>query len=304
MPVARVHTALPATAGLLGGSPSERIIGTKRSPRGVEAVFEYRDEQFNLRDSIDTVLITSFTTGVEVRDSREVNPGQHGETPGESLYGGRTLSLGGRLEARTIWKLRDLETGFRRLFGDISREYPLIFRTGDPQLDLMVPCKKHQEFVPGDVVDKGDRIVMPFTLSLRASNARWLSYLREYRQVLAPTSPQTFVCTNLGVTGHPDIGAQPDITFTGPCAVGTKLINNTNGKQIIFKKAVATNQKLFLSVANDTFIDLADESNAYGYLDSAAELIEFVDGDNIIDFIGAGFGATTALDVFWRHTSM
>lgn len=304
MPVASIYSAPPAAVGLLSGSPEDRIIGTGTSPRGVEAIFEYRDSQFNLRDNIDTILVTGFTTGVAVRDSREDNPGQHGQTAYEALYGARTIVMSGKIEARTIWKLRDLETGFRRLFNDISKEYPLVFRTGNTATDQMIPCKKSQEFTPGDIEWKGDRIVMPYSLTLIASNPRYVSYLREYRQILAPTSPQSITLTNLGVTGHPEIGAQLDTTFTGPFAVGTKLIDNTTGKQLIFKKAVATNQKLQLIVANDTFVDLADGSNAYSYLDPASELIELAEGDNQVDFIGTGFGATTALDIFWRHTNM
>src|SRR4051794_4427318 len=151
--------SLPEAPVALGaGSSVASIIGTKTSgPRGIESQIEFRGLRMNVRDWIDTYLV-SHIDGLDdpdVRDNRDNNPDDDGETPFDSFYGGRTLVLQGKIITRTIWKMRDMEQALRQAFSDLSQEYPLIFRTNDVNTDLLIYCKKHQKLeIPDEQTTK------------------------------------------------------------------------------------------------------------------------------------------------------
>jgi hypothetical protein len=145
-------------------------------PGGVESVFEFNGSYFNVRTWLDTFLITTIDgfADPDIRDSREVNPGRHGETYFNSYYGGRTLVLSGKLRAQTLGKMRNMQMGLKEIFGDISREYPLIIRTGDLHNDVMIYCKKSQPLVMSEV-QQDFTFRRDFQITLRASNPYFFS---------------------------------------------------------------------------------------------------------------------------------
>src|SRR4051812_26030900 len=117
------------SVGLTSGDPLLALPGTgQSSPPGVEAILEWRGAYLNNRNVIDTFIIDEIDGlgDADVRDSREVNPTSHGETPFSSLYGGRPIVLTGKIRAHTLWKMRDMQQGLRQLFVDLDNEYPLI----------------------------------------------------------------------------------------------------------------------------------------------------------------------------------
>src|SRR3954453_12043195 len=147
MPAAGITSLQTVLSGLAGGSANRSLVGTKKSgPVGIESIIEYRSANpvyLNVTDWIDTFIVVSIDglDGPDMRMSAQPNPGEHGETPSDPLYGGRTLVLSGKQYAKTIWKMRDMQQGLRGAFVDIKREYPLIFHAIDPNDDLMVSCK-------------------------------------------------------------------------------------------------------------------------------------------------------------------
>lgn len=171
-----------ALAGLTTGDPHEHLPGTGASgPRGVEAIFEYNGIVMNDRRLVDTFLVTQIDgfDDADVRDTRDLNPGQHGETPGNSFYGGRTIVLSGKITTRTISKMRDMQQGLRQAFADISKELPLIIRTQDPNKDLMINCKKQMTIRMPEAQDTPNEFRRSFQITLRASNPRFLSVVQE-----------------------------------------------------------------------------------------------------------------------------
>lgn len=179
-------------AGLGTGDSRDRDPGTRRSgPRGVEAVFEYNGLYLNVRDWIDTYLVTNidgFDDG-DVRDTRDLNPGQHGETPGQALYGGRTIVLSGKIQAKTLWKLRDMQAALRLAFSDISQEYPLIIRTNVADLDMMIMCKKSQKINMPEAQTTANGFERPFQITLRASKPWLVSMMRIRQTFVTPHLP-------------------------------------------------------------------------------------------------------------------
>jgi hypothetical protein len=134
--------------------------------------------KFNVTKTVDKIRIIQMDglADADVRDSRDVNPSAHGETTYPSYYGGRTLTLTGRIEAHSLDKLRDIQQALRQAFNDISRERALIFRTPDPRDDIMLICKKSS---PMTMLESQTdyRFFRDFLITLRASNPRFLSYL-------------------------------------------------------------------------------------------------------------------------------
>lgn len=171
---------LPAyEAGLTSGDPDIALPGTGEAlPGGVETILEYNGAYLNIRDWIDTYLVTQIDGlgDADLRDSREVNPGSHGETYFQSYYGGRTIVLSGRIRAHTLGKLRDMQMGLKQMFWDTSVERALIFRTGNINRDAMIFCKKSQPIVMSEI-QQDFRFYRDFQITLRASNPRFYSVL-------------------------------------------------------------------------------------------------------------------------------
>lgn len=169
------------------GDATQHMPGTKLSgPRGVEAIWEYAGLFMNVRDWIDTILITSVNgiDDADIRDTREVNPGAHGETPFGSFYGGRTIVLQGKIVAKTIFKLRDLQQALRQAFSDISVEKPLYIHTSNPAADLFIYCKKTGSIQMTEEQKTANHFERNFQITLRASNPRFVSFNEAYQELV------------------------------------------------------------------------------------------------------------------------
>src|SRR3954451_17804543 len=184
MPAAGITSLQTVLSGLAGGSANRSLVGTKKSgPVGIESIIEYRSANpvyLNVADWIDTFLVTSINglDGADLRLNAQPNPGEHGETPGDPLFGGRTVVLGGKQYAQTVWKLRDMQQGLRASFMEIKREYPLIFHALNPEDDLMVMCKLADKInIPDQQTTRND-FQRDFQITLRASNPRFLGAIR------------------------------------------------------------------------------------------------------------------------------
>src|SRR4051812_30495910 len=140
-----IGTVLGTPAGLGIGDPNDGLPGTGLSgPRGIESVIEYNGLSLNVRSWVDTFLVTQIggIDDADVRDNREVNPGYHGETAFPSYYGGRTITLSGKIYAKTLFKLRDMQQALRYAFSPIDAEQALVFRSNNPDTDAQIFCKK------------------------------------------------------------------------------------------------------------------------------------------------------------------
>jgi hypothetical protein len=171
----------PRVVGLTSGSSDKLTLGTGHArPGGVESVFEYNGALLNVRDWYDTFIITSIDGlgDADVRDSRDVNPGRHGETYFNAYYGGRTIVISGKIRAFSLSKLRDMQQGLKQIFGNLSQESPLYIRTGDINRDVFIYCKKSAPIAMAEAQTNFE-YTREFQITLRASNPRFLSYLEE-----------------------------------------------------------------------------------------------------------------------------
>ena len=136
------HPPYSATFGSGSGEGYTAGTGTAQ-PIGLESVLEYNTLRINDRSVYDTIRLTSIDGlgDADVRDSRVAYPGEHGEIASEALYGGRTITLTGRLEAGNISKLRDLAQALRSAFVDLQ-ELPLTFIAPNPANNIQIYCRK------------------------------------------------------------------------------------------------------------------------------------------------------------------
>jgi hypothetical protein len=240
-------TSLPGViAGLGTGVSGERVIGTKHSgPVGIESVIEYRSSYpiyLNISSWVDTFIVVTINglDGADLRLNSQPNPGEHGETPGDPLFGGRTLVLSGKQYAKTIWKLRDMQQALRAAFMDIRHEYPLIFHAVDPADDLMLMCKLADKINIPDVQTVKNEHARDFQITLRASNPRFLSAVAEryiamalqatidFNEVIYPVI-EYFAVSTYGPSSGYTIGGFKHTTGSGmllPRAIQRNMVYN------------------------------------------------------------------------------
>lgn len=97
-------------------------------PPGLEAVFEYNTLRINdrLKPDIYRLLELDGFSDADVRDSREENPTRHGETAFDAYYGGRTVTLSGRIECGNLDKLRAMSRDLKGAFGTLLEQEMLM----------------------------------------------------------------------------------------------------------------------------------------------------------------------------------
>lgn len=178
----------PPVQGLSTGDPNEILLGTGTSvPPGLESILEFNGVYLNDRSLIDTYVITSMSglEDADLRDDREVNPQQHGETPFDAFYGGRTIVLTGYIRAYTLNKLRDMQQGLKQALAGLNIEKELIFHTFNrPLTDCLILCRKGAPLQMAETQPVDNYFRRDFMVTLRASNPRFLGLLQKQSRVM------------------------------------------------------------------------------------------------------------------------
>src|SRR3954447_22819328 len=311
MPAAGITSLQTVLSGLAGGSANRSLIGTKKSgPVGIESIIEYRSANpvyLNVADWIDTSLVTSINglDGADLRLNALPNPGDHGETPGDPLFGGRTLVLSGKQYAQTIWKLRDMQQGIRSSFMEIKREYPLIFHALNPEDDLMVVCKLADKIAIVDQQTTRNEFQRDFQITLRASNPRFISVVRrvyEFTQVVASYNNIALTLQNAG-----NFEAQTTIELTGPMTNPT-VYNEDNGTAAIISGTIPAGETWVLEQSGPAkrMNGKSDSSNRFIYLaaTSSGLLLDPNSKLNHLRFTATGLATGWNLKVIYRNAFM
>lgn len=170
--------AIPPPPVTLGEGSSAKILhGSGDSvPAGVDGVITYNGLVLNNRDWLDTIVITKISGlgDADLRDDREVNPQEHGETPFDAFYGGRTVTLEGFIRAFTLDKLRDLVQATRSAFKPLV-ESPMVFhgKTFDTTVQLF--CRKYAPLVIEEEQTRDDQFRRTLMITVRASKPDFVS---------------------------------------------------------------------------------------------------------------------------------
>lgn len=311
MSAAGITSLQSVVAGLAKGSASQSIVGTKRSgPVGIESIIEYQSANpvfLNVADWIDTFIVTSVNgiDGSDLRLSAQPNPGEHGETPGDPLFGGRTVVLGGKQYAQTIWKLRDMQQGLRSSFMDIKREYPLIFHALDPEDDLMVMCKLADKInIPDQQTTRSD-FQRDFQITLRASNPRFISVVRRVHDFTQAVASYNNIALTLQNNGN--FEAQTTIELTGPMT-NPIVYNEDNGTVAIINGAIPAGETWVLEQIGPAkrMYRKSDTANRFTYLAATSTwvLLDPNNKPNDLRFTATGLATGWKLRVVYRNTYM
>lgn len=292
--------------GLGTGDPDKSIPGTGTSgPAGIESIISYNGLYLNDRAWVDTYLVTSIngTDDADVRDTRDANPGQHGETPGNAFYGGRTVVLQGKIVTRTLWKLRDMHQALRGAFADISQEYALGFHSANAENDLVIYCKKISSLQMPEQQTTMNSFERAFSITLRASNPRFVSSVSDYH-VWNYTGTAVFDNIAFNSVNKGNFEAQPVIELTGPM-VTAQLVNELNGNMLLFNAPIPVGETWVVDMSVPRVYRKSDHANRFNFVDkTSTDFLYDTDSPNPIRFTATGLTTDSKIESWSPHTYM
>ena len=284
--------------GLGSGDTELAILGTGLSgPQGVEAVFEYNGLYMNVRDWIDTYLIVGVDGfgDADVRDSREVNPQQDGETFFDAFYGGRTIVLNGRIRAHHIHKLRDMQQILRQSFADLSIERPLVIHGVSPAGTVMINCKKVQPIAMSEA-QQNFMWQRDFQVSLRASNPRFLSLLPvSYEIEVGEPVP-------IGILNVGSYFAQPVLTLENGIET-PQMINDSTGQELKLSGDVESGETVTIDFARRRMTNQTGLS-VFDRLAPDSDWPELAPGNNLLSILSPSFDVDASAILTFHHSYM
>lgn len=294
--------------GLGVGDPNFAVQGTGIAfPTGIESPLEYNGLIMNVLNTIDKIRVMKIDglADADVLDAREQNPSSDGETPLDAFYGGRTLTLTGRIEAYTLEKMRDLQQSLRMAFANVQTEYPLIFHTyGIDSFGHRVPslrrtaqifCRKVQPIaMTEEQVDQ--RFFREFMVTLRASNPRFTSYLpsiADYKVTVGVTSlTDTLIAQPENIGNFP---SQPLIRLIGPLT-NPILTNTRSGEFIKLVGTIPNADKWDINVRDKTILDQNGNSH-FNLLTVDSDMFQLYAGVNPINLTASGLTGNSEVTI-------
>lgn len=288
---------------LWAGDPEFALPGSGVSaPPGLEAWLSYNGLVMHDRQVVDKyrVLEISGLHSADIRDSREVLPGDDGEVPLESLLGGRTLVITVRVEAHNTGKLRDMEQALRTAF--YSRiERPLRFNTGDLKRDVWINCRMVDK--PGETErqDRPDSTFRDFQITLRASDPRYYSVSTLRYERLFSTASITEPIYTIG-NGL----ARPRIQLHGPLS----NVNITNERimpdeiamrKVIVEGSIPAGAYYVYDAYDGSLVDNTGVDKL-GQLSVNSMDLRLAEGDNRLVISTDTFDANSKAEISYAHT--
>ncbi len=101
---------------------------------GLESIISYNGLLLNDFRFFDRYQVTEITglDDADVRDSREERPDSHGESPFNAFYGGRTITIRGKIIAGNWARLRKMISNLKEAFGTLEeKELSFCYRDWD-----------------------------------------------------------------------------------------------------------------------------------------------------------------------------
>jgi hypothetical protein len=122
----------------------------------------------------------------------------HGSLDTMVYYGGRTITLTGRIEAHTLSKMREMVYDLRMAFGDIERESALYIQSYWTE-DRYLMCRKSTALQITEEQRNRSTYYRDFVITLRASDPRIMSVeMKTASATFNSSTPQTMTVTNNG----------------------------------------------------------------------------------------------------------
>jgi hypothetical protein len=293
-----IHTILtggPPSLDLGLGSELDRVIGTGDSFPAFPGLIEYNGIVLNHNAAFDYFHVNSVdgVDDADVRDIRSPKPNDDGEDAYGAPYGGRTLVINGEIRTYDVWKADDMRSALQRAFALTSIEKPMIFKLGSPHKDKFVMCKKSAKTeIPWQQPTR-DMPRVPYMVTLRASDPRFLSFLR-----------QSYTKSGLGpfsLLNEGNYYANTSIRFTGPFEELTLTRYYEESVQIVRVGPVAAEE--YIVVDGVSVTDHAG-NNAYHLYSDDSDKLTLGPGPalNYLEVTGWMVTSPSSVIVQWRHS--
>jgi hypothetical protein len=252
-----------------GASASAATVPYDSIPRGIETPLSFNNLLLNETTFIDKYRLISIEglDDADVRDSREENPSDDGETAYDTFAGGRTIILNGRIEAFTLAKLRQMQMLLRTAFSS-KVELPLYFVTDDPDLIHYIKCKKFSKNQWGEEQKTLNTFFRDFQITLRASNPRFVLDQEETITIL-PSNPGSVYPTTTNIPLYGNFTSKPLIRIYGSTSDVRFTIQNTAQgiSQTFSLQDAETNHgptgPEFITVPNGAYVEISTENNTF-----------------------------------------
>lgn len=272
---------------------------------GVENTFVYNGLTLNDTSIINKYRINQVNglNSADIRDAREIRSGRDGERALSSFYAGRTITLGGRIEAlnNRIYGLRVMTTALTGALADLT-EKPLYMNQGSLNgWDTQINCRPSQPLALTDEI-KTWYHYRDFMITLRASDPKIVSQAVQTNTYTAAGA----TASNLPLTTQINQGnykADLVITLTGPMtnpalALGTQAWGVLGGTTIPGGTSWIIDTK---AGTIETNLGL----NRFQYVTFASTLPQYDPGNNTFLFSATGMTAgTSKVKVDYRHSWM
>jgi phage-related protein len=268
---------------------------------GLEAKLEYNGLLLNNIADVDKFRVMSIDglADADLRDSRAVNPGRHGETAFQAFYGGRTLVLNGRIEAHTLNKLRDMQYDLRLAFNELE-EKPLIFHSYlGSAYDRVIYCRKGASLTMGEKQDDW-RFFRDFQITLRASNPRFLTYNQKAATWTATASTASFQFM-FNVINSGTFDAEPKIVITGP-VINPQITNHTTDETLVLNTTLTSAESVIVDVEKRVMTD--NYGNVIrSHINAISRWPSIAPGSNYFEISATGLtSGVSSVSVLWHDT--
>lgn len=232
----------------------------------------------------------------DVRSASDANPSDHGMTPHESFFGGKSLSIEGEIRCGSISKMRDMQQILWSTFNDLS-DKPLTFLTGNTATDFFIMVRPNASIRMPERQDNF-KYTRAYQISLVANDGRILSAQEHSLTASVSTSVVgQALCQNKG-----NFPARPKITMNGPLT-NPVVINRSNTSILSIAGVIASGDAIIVDYKmGRKTMTLANGQKAFQFLDiESSRTFEINRGatDTIECSADSGSGSFT---VQWRDT--
>jgi Phage tail protein len=239
----------------------------------------------------------------DVRLSQYNRPGEHGAVVTNQLYGGRTITLEGRIAAASTalyqQRRRDLQNALRIIkdANAVSQPILLKFQTlDDLLLQTYIYAATKLEF------KERTPVFSEYYLELFASDYNFYDQSAQTSTLTPPSGggvtypiiyPVTYGASTGGSVTVSNAGTSntfPNVTFNGPLT--SPYINNTTtGETFQINRTLVSGESIVVDMQNKTMV-LNGSTNALQYFVSTNTWLSLIPGDNLVN-LGSSLSSDT-----------
>lgn len=271
---------------------------------GLESFFTYNGVTLNDLSSDSKYRITQIggLHTADIRDMRENRPSNDGEIPLTARYGGRTLTLQGRIESYTggLHGLRLMENQLVQALAPLQESTLYIDNTIASPVgwNVQIDCRPSQGLAMTEE-QKSYYYFRDFMITLRASNPLIVSQDLQTYAWTATGSTQAGVLTSLTNLGN--YKSHPVISLVGPMTDPLIMV----GSQSLFFTSPVTipsGKTWMIDTHAGTIID-SDDANQINSVDFSSVFPILNPGSNTIYFSATGLSVgVSQVEIEYRHS--